>query len=606
MSNVDFLEFAYSFFIPSLIIGAILIFYRLFRYIFFVRRYPAKPVFRWRKIGGGHIVGGFIMTFLRPIVFAASRSFETIITDFAAGLAIMHIAGLIPLIFLLSQHLACIEVYAPWLAAILWPLAIPLNMTTGFLGAGIWGPLTVVLNGDVLFVLALIGVCYKLGDHIYRAAARMAHIRLGDFLALLLLLGILLTGFLSAHHLPSMVPVWVYRTVNKAEEYRRLYRRSTTVIGRLLGPLARAGLIKPKDVDRVLKIAYRCTYCGTCYQYCTLGIYSGALVEALREVLDNLGLSPTVLKTLKELEVTEKYLELDGVKSLWNTFLDNVKKTIGKDPPIGKEGANVCLLVTVMDLLITEDAILSMIKILEKAGENWTLPSRPLGIRPPIGYTVGDRGATAKVLAGIHGEVSRLRPKRVVTTDGGYTYTMLRFEMPYIINVEPDYEILHAVELVYEYDREKKVKFVRKEPLYVAWHDPCQMGKRAGLFKIPREVVKLATPYLVELKRKKIFSRCCGGGAGLYFLTRGGISILSEKLGLQFKFTEKELDFLRELEEDVRHLAYTRADDIAKVRADLVTTACPECIAMLSMAVGAKGLTIGVRHVISYVSEYMI
>ena len=101
------------------------------------------------------------------------------------------------------------------LYSLLKPLAIPSSITTGsqsfftkvvpasemswtFMNT-LWGPLTIVLNGDIL---AIISVSYKFGDKIIRTIHKLPHLRLGDFFDLALLLAILVSGFLAIHHLP--------------------------------------------------------------------------------------------------------------------------------------------------------------------------------------------------------------------------------------------------------------------------------------------------------------------------------------------------------------------------------------------------------------------
>ncbi len=194
--------------------------YRLLKYIFLWKRGPGPEP---RKRGAGSLVKGLIMTFLNPIIESIRRKPH----DFITGLVMLHILGVIPLIFLLDQHIAAFAYWFPPYA-LLAPLAIPLSFTTsaltvaapfkpvsemqwGFVNT-IWGPLTVFLNGDVLAVLAMLGVAYKIGDKIVRRAHGLTHVRIGDFFDLGLLFTILLFGFMAAHHLPSG-DIVTYRTV---------------------------------------------------------------------------------------------------------------------------------------------------------------------------------------------------------------------------------------------------------------------------------------------------------------------------------------------------------------------------------------------------------
>ena len=184
--------------------------YRVSRYIFMFRRVPVRR----RQRPASKLLVGLVKTFLDPLIIAARMRKS----DFIGGLMLLHILGVIPLIFLLGQHVAMFSYWFPPYS-VLRPFSIPSSATSPALTLtaplkpasemswtfveSVWGPLTVILNGDLLAVLAMLGVSYKIGDKLWRASRRVGHVRLGDFAALLLLLAILVTGFLATHHLPS-------------------------------------------------------------------------------------------------------------------------------------------------------------------------------------------------------------------------------------------------------------------------------------------------------------------------------------------------------------------------------------------------------------------
>jgi len=48
-----------------------------------------------------------------------------------------------------------------------------------------------------------------------------------------------------------------------------------------------------------------------------------------------------------------------------------------------------------------------------------------------------------------------------------------------------------------------------------AYHDPCFLGKRNEIYEAPREILQaIKSLEIVEMKRTKQSSFCCGGGAG--------------------------------------------------------------------------------------------
>ena len=184
--------------------------YRVSRYIFMHKRAPVKR----RPRPAPKLLIGLVKTFVDPLILSARLRKS----EFISGLILLHILGVIPVIFLLGQHVAMFSYWFPPYS-VLRPLSIPSSATSPALTLtapvkpvsemswtyveSVWGPLTIVLNGDLLAILAMLGVMYKLGDKLWRAYRKIIHVRLGDFTALLLLLAILVTGFFATHHLPS-------------------------------------------------------------------------------------------------------------------------------------------------------------------------------------------------------------------------------------------------------------------------------------------------------------------------------------------------------------------------------------------------------------------
>jgi uncharacterized membrane protein len=209
---MELLELAiYVLFPAALGVFAVGAAYRLLRYAFVYR----SGFYVRRPRGIGHIIKGLIMTFLNPIILA----FRGNAVEAFSGLIALHLVALHPLVFLLAQHIAYIQQIIPPYG-ILWPLAIPISAITGALQVTtptgvvqrvttIWGSLTSALNGDILAIMATIGIVYKMVEKFVEKARGHRRVRTGDLLVWPLLLLIVLTGWLAAHHYPA--GVWWYR-----------------------------------------------------------------------------------------------------------------------------------------------------------------------------------------------------------------------------------------------------------------------------------------------------------------------------------------------------------------------------------------------------------
>lgn len=215
-------EFAvYDMMIPTIFLFILGLSYRLSKYLFLFKRTPQPE---WRKTSLLHKIYTLIEAFVFPIWASIKKTKITFVT----GIFLLHLLGVIPLLFLLSHHVAWWSYYFPPYS-LLWPLAIPTSATSsaltlsaqilpsstmswGFVNT-IWGPLTVVMNGDVLAILAIIGTTFKLFEKFpKKTREKLSRVRTGDFTALILLLVILVSGYMATHHFPSS-DVETYKTV---------------------------------------------------------------------------------------------------------------------------------------------------------------------------------------------------------------------------------------------------------------------------------------------------------------------------------------------------------------------------------------------------------
>jgi Fe-S oxidoreductase len=99
-------------------------------------------------------------------------------------------------------------------------------------------------------------------------------------------------------------------------------------------------------------------------------------------------------------------------------------------------------------------------------------------------------------------------------------------------------------------NRGQGVKGVR-----LTFHDPCYLGRANGEYEAPRKVLSALGVDLVEMKRSKSFALCCGAGGGQMF---------------------------KEAEPGTKEVFLERIDDVIATGANVVATACPFCMVMMT------------------------
>ncbi|MEE9514891.1 MAG: (Fe-S)-binding protein, partial [Candidatus Brocadiales bacterium] len=89
----------------------------------------------------------------------------------------------------------------------------------------------------------------------------------------------------------------------------------------------------------------------------------------------------------------------------------------------------------------------------------------------------------------------------------------------------------------------------------ITYHDPCYLGRHNIIYNEPREILRLVPDVeLKEMELKMCKSFCCGGG--------GGHMWMEQKTG--------------------RNINEMRTDQALETGADVIATACPYCLTMLT------------------------
>jgi Fe-S oxidoreductase len=172
---------------------------------------------------------------------------------------------------------------------------------------------------------------------------------------------------------------------------------------------------------------------------------------------------------------------------------------------------------------------------------------------------VGEEGLFQQLAVGNVATLGKCKFNRIVTTDP-HSFNTLKNEYPALGG---DYRVSHASAYLQELISEGRIKLVRKLNYKVTYHDPCHLGRFNKGYDAPREVVASTGATLVELRRARDNSFCCGGGGGRVWIPDpSGVSKVSE----------------------------IRAREAAEIEnLDALIVNCPKCMTMLDDAVKTTG-----------------
>lgn len=225
---------------------------------------------------------------------------------------------------------------------------------------------------------------------------------------------------------------------------------------------------------------YGCTLCRACEEVCPSGVDFFKLSVAVRERIAREGKIPTEFAQLAE-----------RIRDLGRPFLE--AKVLVPSPPKG----DLLLFLGCMVRYRLPELLDSAVRVLRSIGQQPTwLPEEQccggflehLGF-PEAAHKQAERAA--KALSNSDRQVVFLCPA---------CYLTLRDYLP---------DALHITEFLADYRDQLPLQSL---PARIAVHDPCHLGRYAGIYDAPRLLAKtIPGAELVELPRSREKSRCCGG-----------------------------------------------------------------------------------------------
>jgi Fe-S oxidoreductase len=131
------------------------------------------------------------------------------------------------------------------------------------------------------------------------------------------------------------------------------------------------------------------------------------------------------------------------------------------------------------------------------------------------------------------------------------------------VELKGSVESEHYTELLDRLVAEGRLKPTREVACTATYHDPCYLGRHNGIYEAPRRLLqRIPGLTLIDMASNRENSLCCGGGGG------GAWSEVPPQ----------------------KRLGVMRVEEALRTGAEVIATACPFCIRMLSEAVRELGV----------------
>jgi len=141
-----------------------------------------------------------------------------------------------------------------------------------------------------------------------------------------------------------------------------------------------------------------------------------------------------------------------------------------------------------------------------------------------------------------------------------HDYNTLKNEYP---EYGGNYEVIHHTQFLRDLIKGGKLKIdsgIFKDKK-ITYQDPCYLGRGNDEYEAPREVLNTIPSNKIEMKHHKEFALCCGAGGGQMF---------------------------KEAEKGDKEIFIERFEEAIETGADIVATACPYCMVMMTDGIKYK------------------
>lgn len=292
-------------------------------------------------------------------------------------------------------------------------------------------------------------------------------------------------------------------------------------------------------------ILYGCTTCNKCVLRCPRGVTIIDIVRAMRAMIAETGAIPGVLRTV-----------LGSVHSHGNPWSEPREKRgdWAKDLDVpafdqDKEFLFFVCCTSAYDIR-SQNIARSMVKVLKTAGVNFGLLGNEQNCCAESVRKIGDEELftnTARKNIQLYKETG---VKKIITTSPHCFHTYAK-EYP---ELGGDFEVFHYTQILKMLLDAGELKLSGTIDKKITYHDPCYLGRHGEIYDEPRDIISTVTGgNLVEMKRIRQDSLCCGGGGGRLWM----------ETHPEWRFSD------------------LRIAEACDTGASILATACPYCISML-------------------------
>jgi Fe-S oxidoreductase len=308
---------------------------------------------------------------------------------------------------------------------------------------------------------------------------------------------------------PKLTPT--YKLFPMVKMYKR-HKAPFAGLMRALG-LAPAPVTDDELAEWETLIYDTCTMCGRCTLVCPMGIDIAGALRKVRQGMVAAGRVPEGLTAAAERHL-DRGSPLGIRPESFRRIVQEQADEVGIPIELDREGADYMVILSAMELINFNETIGALARLFKAADVSWTMSSTAYEATN-VGIQMGSRDVASTLVQRIVDAAEKLKVKYVISPECGHAYSALKWEGPNLVGKAYDFEVVHILELLDQLRRDGKIKLKDKDTRRLTFHDPCQIVRRGGIVREPRDLVRHAADNFHEMPYAGIANICCGGGGGV-------------------------------------------------------------------------------------------
>lgn len=320
----------------------------------------------------------------------------------------------------------------------------------------------------------------------------------------------------------------IYRPTYRGEVLRRIIKKYIKKGGRILSGLNGEEIeLNWPTVARLAELAYRCTLCRRCAQWCPLGVDNALIAREIRKLFSQeLGIAPKELHDDGTIQQLRKGSPTGMSPAAFRDSIEFIEGEIEEiagrkiEIPIDKVGADILFFNNAGELLSWPENVEAYAILFDALGINWTLSSE-LGGYDSVNYGVWYDDIQLARIVVRHAEVARkLEVKKISIGECGHAHKTLLVIADRLLTGDLNIPRESALPLLEDAVCNGKVKLdPSKNDFPITLHDPCNLVRLTGILEPQRRILRKICPQFREMAPHGVENYCCGGGSGFAIMS---------------------------------------------------------------------------------------